>query len=184
MIHLRRFDGVAALYVDPRGPYPHLTLHTYDSTRDARTYTDPLPVVAHPPCGPWSAPLRHRCRQTTQALAHHALATIRRTGGVLEHPAHSRFWPAAHLPPPGQYDPAGGFTTAVHQQRWGHPAPKNTWLYIAGLARTLPPLPPPPRRLTGNLARQSSTTRSRTPPAFAAWLCELASRSQPPVPPQ
>lgn len=42
---------VAALYVDPRGPYPKLVAEWYDAARDARTYEGPLPVVAHPPCG-------------------------------------------------------------------------------------------------------------------------------------
>lgn len=67
--------SVAALYVDPRGPYPALAARGYietsepstyqqvsvdcwDASRDARLYDGPHPVVAHPPCKHWSR-LRH-----------------------------------------------------------------------------------------------------------------------------
>jgi hypothetical protein len=51
---------VAALYIDPRGPYPKLlgTDMCWDAKRDARTYEGPWPIVAHPACGPWGR-LRH-----------------------------------------------------------------------------------------------------------------------------
>ena len=42
---------VAALYVEPDGPYSNLDgVEVWDEARDARTYAGPHPVVAHPPC--------------------------------------------------------------------------------------------------------------------------------------
>ena len=56
---------IAALYIDPLGPYPKLDgVDCWDNRyhrgalRDARLYSGPEPVVAHPPCKHWSR-LRH-----------------------------------------------------------------------------------------------------------------------------
>lgn len=46
---------IAALYVDPNGPYPSLLGPgmCWDAARDARTYPGPWPVIVHPPCARW-----------------------------------------------------------------------------------------------------------------------------------
>lgn len=183
------FFSAVALYVDPFGPYPGLVRQWYDETRDARTYDGPWPVVAHPPCGPWSS-LRSLSKETTKDCAPHALDMVRRYGGVLEHPRGSTFFDFAGLPKPGQLpDSFGGMTFEVSQCDWGHPARKRTWLYVVGL-RELPPSAPPAREPThwcsgGGTGRGktppgikvcSAQQRRRTPPAFARWLLELAAR--------
>lgn len=98
---------VVALYVDPRGPYPKLVAEWYDAARDARTYEGPLPVVAHPPCGPWGR-LRHLSRHDDPALAIRAVEQVRAFGGVLEHPAYSRLWDACGMARPGELPDAEG----------------------------------------------------------------------------
>jgi hypothetical protein len=186
-------DDVVALYVDPRGPYPRLVRDWYDADRDAKTYDGPLPVVAHPPCGPWGA-LKHLNRFQDASCAPRAAEQVRQWGGVLEHPHGSGLFAHAAIPAPGDLpDPWGGVTIEVCQVDWGHVARKRTWLYIVG-ARALPPVPPPrepthwvsggrqPRKgRTGGLVPPgikvcSAEQRRRTPVAVAEWLIEVASR--------
>lgn len=133
---------VAALYVDPRGPYPGLICDHWDAARDARLYVGPHPVVAHPPCGPYSKQ-RHNYRGAEHDCAPRALEQVRAFGGVLEHPAESKFWDDAGLSKPKPTDNVWpglrasmsdgyGFTVEVNQVEWGHVARKPTWLYVVG----------------------------------------------------
>ncbi len=188
-------SDVAALYVDPKGVYPKLLAegHWYDEARDARTYAGPWPVVAHPPCGPWAA-YAHLCKQDPQ-LAVSALCQVRMWGGVLEHPSKSRLWgaPGTNMPGPGELPDAwGGLTFEVDQLDWGHACRKVTWIYCVGVplqgAVRLrgPNHGKSPSHVMGRdrrMAQQSSLPeasheiRRRTPPAFAEWLLELASRA-------
>ena len=106
---------VAALFVDPRGPYPELlgAERCWDADRDARTYAGPWPVVAHPPCQLWVnfAALNfkryggeHNRPGNDGGCFAAALAAVREFGGVLEHPAFSNAWEAHGLtrPPKGR----------------------------------------------------------------------------------
>jgi hypothetical protein len=194
---------VAALYVDTaRGAYvglPGVDLWGYASrdgrqqdafapTRDAREYAGPWPVVAHPPCGPWG---RFRRRylggEGDRDCGPTAVSQVRRYGGVLEHPAWSTLWPFCGMKPPGplgmsaDLDECGGFTLAVDQCRWGHPARKPTWLYVVGA--TVSEFPPDrePTHVMVRLLRNGNDRpevpkrdRHLTPPAFARWLVAAA----------
>lgn len=122
---------VAALYIDPRGPYPTMAAATlaelskfpdddgwhsstkdncwnaygidcWDEARDARLYDGPHPIVAHPPCGPWGR-LRHLYRGNEHDCAPRAVEQVRAFGGVLEHPAGSKLWEACELPKPSTH---------------------------------------------------------------------------------
>lgn len=190
---------VAALYIDPRGPYPKLgpSVDCFDEFRDARTFTDTIPVVAHPPCGPWGR-LRHLSRRPQdRELAIDAVSVVRANGGVLEHPRGSLLWKELGLPQPGELPDAwGGRTVEVSQCDWGHVARKTTWLYCVGVDRALLAIRPAPREPThwvsGSRATPgrkrppssgdvppgikvcSAQQRRRTPPLFAEWLVFLA----------
>jgi hypothetical protein len=183
---------VVALYVEPGGPYPALlgAERCWDKDRDARGYAGPSPVVAHPPCGPWGR-FAWASRYQDPGLGILAVEQVRRWGGVLEHPAHSKLWTACGLWRPGEWtDPHGGFSLQVEQVRWGHSCIKSTWLYIVGLdRREVGPMPPPAspthvvavsRATIGpRLPSLGKEARRRTPEPFARWLVSLAQRCRP-----
>lgn len=162
----------------------------YDIDRDALTFTGNLPVVAHPPCRAWGR-LRWlaKPRPGERELAIWAVDIVRKNGGVLEHPESSQLWKELDLPKGSQIDQYGGFTLSVDQFWWGHLARKRTWLYIVGVS---------PSEVPSYIVRFDAIThtvsttmrrgrsyfkpkpeiskkdREATPPAFAAWLVELA----------
>lgn len=151
----------------------------FDLERDARSYTGTAPVIAHPPCRGWGR-LRHlaKVRPDEKELALFAIEQVRRCGGVLEHPWASSLWSVAGLPVPGQIDRFGGFTLGVLQGDFGHVAPKATWLYIVGLHHPRD-IPCPAFELgmkTGRVENMGKSAREATPPRFATWLYDLATR--------
>lgn len=134
---------VAALFVDPSGTYANLPqVIVWDSARDARTYPGTAPVVAHPPCERWGRFWHGSTRRPHQyqlgddgGCFAAALASVRRWGGVLEHPAHSHAWRVHGLNAPPRdggwitADLEGGWTCYVEQGFYGHFSRKPTWLY-------------------------------------------------------
>jgi len=135
---------IAALFVQTNGMYYGLDgVDPWDEKRDARLYDGPYPVVAHPPCSRWCVPLAY-VNQTRYGhkvgddggCFKHALACVRRFGGVLEHPASSVAWRHFGLTPP--HDKAwsrcfdGGWVCEVAQSAYEHRARKLTWLYMFG----------------------------------------------------
>ena len=193
---------VAALYVDTAsGPYPGMPgvecwgrasklgdqidwLAPPD--RDATKYEGPMPVVAHPPCGPWGLfAWNYKGGEGDREAGLIAVEQVEQWGGVLEHPAKSQLWKAAGLPRPKDppkmmQDGRLGWTVEVNQCDWGHKAQKPTWLYVVG-APGLPPMPEP-REATHVFVLLATSTkpelpkreRHLTPPAFAQWLAALA----------
>jgi hypothetical protein len=142
-------DPVAALYVETGGCYFGLPgVDPWDLERDAREYAGPHPVVAHPPCQRWgkywagsptviSRTGKRLIKGDDAGCFASALASVRKFGGVLEHPADSYAWKhfGLNLPPrTGAWvvaDWQGGWTCCVEQGAYGHAARKATWLYAA-----------------------------------------------------
>lgn len=183
---------IAALYIDPRGPYPHMPgVDAWDEKRNAWDYEGPYPVIAHPPCGAWSS-LRHLRKSLADApCAVRALDQVRAWGGILEHPANSTFFDG-NPPEAGECD-KWGFTIEVQQCDWGHVARKRTWLYLVGIpfeAIVLPLKREPTHWCSGGGTGRgkpppgikicSAQQRRRTPPAFAEWLVALAEKARRP----
>lgn len=88
---------IAALYVEAGGAYFGLAnVDPWDEARDARLYDGPYPVIAHPPCQLWGAMANvnyarwggdHNRPGNDGGCFAAALDSVRRFGGVLEHPA-------------------------------------------------------------------------------------------------
>ena len=137
---------IAALYVDSRGGYMGLPwVDPWDEKRDARKYDGPYPVVAHPPCQRWGKfwagqPLwikrtgQRKVKGDDDGCFAAALASVRRYGGVLEHPWGSHAWTHFGLNNPPRKggwvmaDVYGGSTCCVEQGQYGHYARKPTLL--------------------------------------------------------
>lgn len=141
---------VAALYVRTGGTYFGLPeVEPWDQARDARTYSGPHPVVAHPPCQRWGKfwagqPLwikrtgERKIKGADGGCFAASLAAVRAYGGVLEHPWGSHAWAHFWIKKPDRNggwikaDSIGGWTCCVEQGRYGHYARKPTLLYAFG----------------------------------------------------
>ncbi len=131
---------IAALFVAGDGPYIGIPgIDPWTAERDARTYPGPHPVIAHPPCERWgrywsggpSARVRRKLGDDNGCFLS-ALESVRRYGGVLEHPASSLAWAKFGLVKPlpqGWIGDGIGFVCQVEQGNYGHRARKATWLY-------------------------------------------------------
>jgi hypothetical protein len=188
---------VAALFVDERGAYANLEgVDVWGISRDARLYAGPHPVVAHPPCQLWVnfAALNykryggeHNRPGNDGGCFAAAVKSVRRFGGVLEHPAFSNAWPKYNLRAPrgqGWTVFRQGWTCEVWQSAYGHPARKRTWLYYYGDRK---PFDLDWRREPGTAQvgwfdrikpTLSKREASATPPAFRDVLLSLARTSR------
>ncbi len=142
---------IAALFVARGGCYFGIDgIDPWDETRDARRYAGPWPVIAHPPCQRWGrywggSPTTwpRLIKGDDGGCFAAALASVRRWGGVLEHPEGSAAWSAHRLSAPPRnggwiqadwVDGHAGWTCCVEQGAYGHRARKATWLYAHGVS--------------------------------------------------
>ena len=187
---------VAVLFARQDSYYKTMpNVDVYDIDRDARTWPGGCPVVAHPPCRAWASLRFHaKPRPGEKQLAIYAVERIRKFGGVLEHPHRSTLWPIAGLPEPGKRDEYFGWTLTVDQQWFGHRAQKRTRLYICGIdPNEIPTMPIVLGNATHTVGLWSGRDKNNcrpsiakreyesTPPEFAEWLVDLASRCKVPA---
>lgn len=189
---------IAALFVATNGCYFGVPgVDPWDEPRDARLYSGPHAVIAHPPCerfGRWAGP---NVGQDGGCFAA-ALAAVRKWGGVLEHPADSLAWRIHGLETPprkGGWIAAGdgyGWTCCVEQGHYGHRARKATWLYANDTETpdlewgpseaTIKPRPgrdPIRERRIGAVQRMSRKQRRATPVPFRDLLISIAATAAP-----
>lgn len=138
---------IAALFVQPDGCYAGLPdVDAWPEHRDARLYDGVLPVVAHPPCQLWGNMAavnyarwggEHNKLGNDGGCFASALDSVRRCGGVLEHPKNSRAFAAHGLAKPNgigwQQISQTEWVCEVWQSTYGHRANKATWLYYCGI---------------------------------------------------
>lgn len=211
---------IQALFVDTSqwGIYPELIgkENCWGHERDARNYDGPGAVVAHPPCHLWTNLTRVNYKRyaldeqgnekpgkeylrpgNDQGMFHHALRTVLKFGGVLEHPADSWAWIEYKLNQPDRANPGwiwsawkrpwqpGDYAVCqVSQATYGHKAQKLTWLLYSGKR--------PPFELDWTITEGthqcgwfdrnkptlSKREASATPKAFAQVLIRLAEWSR------
>ncbi len=202
-------SNVAALFIRDDGPYVgRPDVDPWHLPRDAREYAGPAPVVAHPPCQRWGN-LWWSARHLGKGLGDDdgcfasALASVRRWGGVIEHPEGSRAWAHFGLPKPSTgrgwsrslLDP--GWSCVVDQGRYGHAARKRSWLYYVGdapppeidwapctdataIVVSGPGFATPEERAAKGVRLLGKREKELTPPAFAEVLIALARASRAP----
>jgi len=137
---------IAALFVETGGAYSNIEgVDPWDSQRDARKYSGPYPVIAHPPCQLWGSFAHvnfvryggenNRPGNDDGCFAS-ALKNVLEHGGVLEHPAFTKAWKAHGLiAPKGKGWCRVDFNQwvcEVWQSAYGHPCRKRTWLLYVG----------------------------------------------------
>lgn len=148
---MKTLNTIAALFVQEGGCYADIPgVDAWPESRDARQYTGKLRVVAHPPCQRWGKmwfgqPLTvkktgiRKKKGDDDGCFASALASVRRCGGVLEHPWGSHAWAHFNLNKPDRKggwivaDFEGGWTCCVEQGQYGHYARKPTLLYAVGV---------------------------------------------------
>ena len=182
---------LAAIFCEMKGVYDRPGIEVWDVYKDARKYNGPYPVIAHPPCQRWGfnhdGTVGHGKRPyfktgSDGGCFESALASVRKYGGVLEHPRASRAWDRFGINKPGIHDgwiPAGdmlGYTCCVEQGSYGHLAKKATWLYaVIPYPKLLPILRWGHSRTIVSVPDMGGTTkRERTPLHFRNVLIEIA----------
>lgn len=141
---------IAALFVEADGCYFNLPgVDPWDVGRDARKYSGPYPVVAHPPCQRWGRFWHGSTRKPHQFKLgddgdcfKSALKSVTTYGGVIEHPCDSHAWKHFGIKPPKRFagwQDAGAvygerfWTCYVEQGHYGHMSRKPTWLLAKGI---------------------------------------------------
>lgn len=184
-------SDIAALCVNRRSIYKKIGLDCYDEDRDTYRFPGGKPVIAHPPCRGYSTFLRHSANHdpSEKALAILCLDWLLQYGGVLEHPAHSKFFTEVLGLRPGRTR-AGIQLLEINQEWFGYCKPKKTWLAVPTRYSDIPEIP---FRLCprGTFTEKGGTKtigyrrwtnltksqRSETTYELAIWLIELVRRN-------
>lgn len=137
---------ISALFVETNGCYFNdERIDPWDIKRDARSFSGDGPVILHPPCQLWGNLAfvnykrwggEHNKPGNDGGNFKFALDTLRRCGGVLEHPQRSHAFKKYGIKRPtkglGWQRDGDIWVTEVWQSAYGHRARKATWLVYHG----------------------------------------------------
>ena len=138
---------ISALFVQENGCYAGVDfIDAWPESRDARLYTGNNPVIAHPPCQLWGALSavnykrwggEHNKPGNDKGCFESALRSVRRCGGVLEHPSKTKAFEAYGIQKPKGFGwnriSDNEWVCEVWQSAYGHRANKSTWLFYKGV---------------------------------------------------
>lgn len=155
-------NDVAALFLLPRSHYKNIEgVDCYDEKRNALTYRDSLPVIAHPPCRFWSR--LHglaKPRRNEYELALWSYDLVKELGGILEHPFRSRLWKYIDVEP-----------FPLCQSNFGHKMRKETGLLFVNCEPREIPFKLEAKQYK-NISSVSKQQAMGTPLEFSRWLVE------------
>jgi len=113
---------VAALFIRKDSPYRSMTgVDPWGVERDATMYDGPLPIVAHPACGPWGK-YAQWCMHQDYKHGIISMRLVQRFGGVVEQPQGSCLFQ--------DFGRGEGWVEKINQGDYGHQSTKATLLYF------------------------------------------------------
>lgn len=163
------------LFTQKNSIYQQLNCDCWDINRNALNYleTNYEPVIAHPPCRQFSRLRKFSKHDASEySTVQASLEYTKKNGGILEHPSGTSLFKIVD-----GYDANSGFTLAIDQYWFGHPAQKKTWLYIKGIKKEqIPAFPIVLGKAKGKVESLSKKDRDATPLQFAQWLIKILER--------
>ena len=164
---------IAALCVSPNSIYKQIEgIDCYDLSRDARTFTKNIPVIAHPPCRGWTTfgiNMGSKPIPGEKDLAYFCIEKVLNNGGVLEHPYLSNFSKLF-------ISDKRLKTIIVDQSWWGYTVRKRTRLLVPNYY-TIPEFPfdllPVENRQGYKFELMPKWYKQHTVKPFAEWLIHL-----------
>lgn len=163
-------NSIAILCVNAKSVYKKIQgVDCWDEKRDAYNYAGQSPIIAHPPCAQWSR-LHHFAHKNEKekGLALHCFKLIQKYGGILEHPAGSKFFKAVGVMHQ---------VISIDQHWFGYPARKRTYLYFNQCKPVSFPLNF--NAVEKKVNDMSGSTRSKTTQVMAEWLIRCIRETHP-----
>jgi hypothetical protein len=138
-------------------------LDIYTTSRSAFNYKGSNLVICHPPCAQFSRMRKFsKTNKDHLDLAAFCVETVKKNGGILEHPAGSNIFKLYNL--------NRKKILSVDQSWWGFPCRKRTYLYFENVFPLITPISF--NLVTKKVTDLHSSMRSRMPISFCKYLVD------------